>query len=105
MGMKLVWPMVALVTAGLAAVVALILFAPEGRADAPVVAILAMLGTAVTGVFTVSKVNALQAGVTDVQEKVNGRMTQLIDKIPHADRPIDLLPADLPPVPGDVANG
>lgn len=93
-----VWAMVAVFVSGLAAIVTILTVVPDSNAlgGAAVTAILGFLGSALTGTWVASRVNNVATdvnnvatSVAEVHDKVNGRMSQLIDKLPPADRPAE----------------
>lgn len=63
------------------------------HADSTVVLLLPFVGTVITTLITLYKVNEthkevtdVSGKVTDVDDKVNGRMSELIEKIPAQDK-------------------
>lgn len=79
------WSLVAMFVAALAAVVVLLLWAKDqGSASVAVTAILAMLSSLATAVWLRQGVAEVGARVDRVHEQVNGRMSQLIDRVPPA---------------------
>lgn len=82
---KSLWPAVALVGMSLLSVVAILIFVPpeNGAAGQAVTAILGLLGPIAAGMWVTSHVTAK---VGEVKEQVNGRMSQILDKVPDATR-------------------
>jgi hypothetical protein len=80
------WPLVALVALGCGFLVAVLLVIPKDdtQSRSAVLGILVTLGATATAWFTRNKVNQVQEGVERVDDKVNGRMTQLIDETARA---------------------
>lgn len=80
------WPLVALAAVGGGFLVAVLLVIPkeDTQSRSAVLGILFTLGTAAAAWFTRNKVNQVQEGVERVDEKVNGRMTQLIEETGRA---------------------
>lgn len=78
--------MVAMFGLGLAAVVAILIFVPaqNSAAAAAVPAILALLGTILTGAYVAGRVADVRDRVSEVDRKVNGHLTALTNKIPDA---------------------
>jgi membrane protein implicated in regulation of membrane protease activity len=77
---KTVWPMVAMFLGGLAAIVAILAFVPADNAQAGVAitAILAMLGSLLGTAWISRRVDQVHRSVASVDDKVNGRMSELI---------------------------
>jgi energy-converting hydrogenase Eha subunit E len=85
-GPRTLWPMVAMFGLGLAAIVVILIFVPSqnAAAAAAVPAILALLGTVMTGAYVAGRVTDVRDKVTEVDRKVNGHLTALTSKIPDA---------------------
>jgi hypothetical protein len=85
------WPLVALAAVGGGFLVAVLLVIPkeDTQSRSAVLGILFTLGTAAAAWFTRNKVNQVQEGVERVDEKVNGRMTQMIDELSESRRALD----------------
>jgi hypothetical protein len=85
------WPLVALAAIGCGFLVAVLLVIPEQdtQSRSAVLGILVTLVASATAWFTRNKVNQVQEGVERVDDKVNGRMTQMIDEIAASRRALD----------------
>ena len=83
---KGLWPITAMAVALMGAIVTIVLTAPPSDVAARDIALslLMALGPLLGGVWatrhTDAKVNEVRDQVTEVNEKVNGRMSQLIEK-------------------------
>ena len=80
------WPLVALAAVGGGFLVAVLLVIPreDTQSRSAVLGILVTLAVSAGAWFTRNKVNQVQEGVELVDDKVNGRMTQLIDETARA---------------------
>jgi len=80
------WPLVALAAVGCGFLVAVLLVIPEQdtQSRSAVLGVLVTLVASATAWFTRNKVNQVQEGVERVDDKVNGRMTQLIEETGRA---------------------
>jgi hypothetical protein len=80
------WPLVALAAVGCGFLVAVLLVIPkeDTQSRSAVLGILVTLAVSAGAWFTRNKVNQVQDGVERVDDKVNGRMTQLIDETARA---------------------
>lgn len=80
------WPLVALAAvAGLFLIAVLVVIPKEDtQSRSAVLGILVTSAAAATAWFSRNKVNQVQEGVERVDEKVNGRMTQLIEETRRA---------------------
>lgn len=85
------WPVVGLVLVGGGFLIAVLLVIPkeDTQSRSAVLGILVTLAAAGGAWFTRNKVNQVQEGVDDVNDKVNGRMTQMLDEIAESRRALD----------------
>lgn len=74
------WPIVAMFAIGLAAIVSLLIFAPDSPNVSTVIGLVASILTPLIAAVYVTTHVGQQIG--EVKLQVNGRMSQLIDKIP-----------------------
>jgi hypothetical protein len=85
------WPLVALAAVGCGFLVAVLLVIPrdDTQSRSAVLGILVTLVASATAWFTRNKVNQVQEGVERVDDKVNGRMTQMLEEIAESRRALD----------------
>lgn len=83
---SITWPLVALAAVGGGFLVAVLLVIPKDdtQSRSAVLGILVTLAVSAGAWFTRNKVNQVQEGVERVDDKVNGRMTQLIEETSRA---------------------
>lgn len=75
------WPMVCIFGMGLAAIVIILLFAPaENGAAQSVTAIVGLLGSILSAAYVSQR-------VAEVNKNVNGRMSELIARVPEKETP------------------
>lgn len=92
------WPLVVIVALMLGAIVAIQILTPDGQmaARTTLLALTGLMGPLLGAVYAVlhvkQEVAAVAAKVREVDEKVNGRMSQLIDKKTTPDDGPDYLP-------------
>jgi hypothetical protein len=81
--------MVTVFIAGLASIVTILVLVPPTNAmgGAAVTAILGLLGSVASGAVVAGRVQSVRQDMAAIDEKVNGRMSELISKVPAADRP------------------
>lgn len=81
-----VWPAVVTFLGCMASVVAILIFVPQAQQSAgiAVMAILSMVASAVGTLVSVARIGSVHDEVTEVKKQVNGRMSDLVAKIPDS---------------------
>lgn len=87
MNSKGLWPITVMVVALLAAVVFILRITPNNdtAARSVVLALIGILGPLLSGIWVTRHTQEVREKIDEVKKQVNGRMSQLIDKVPgHA---------------------
>lgn len=96
------WPVVALSGLAMAAVVVILIWVPpdDARGGQVVVTLVAVLSALAGGTYAARRVEAGSAEVAglvaEVRREVNGRMSELIEKVPTPAPPAGDTPPDVP---------